>query len=138
MCSENKGTDQIRGYRDADLRLCFRICKKLVFSRRGSIYFWLYFQTHKCAPLNFCTCELCFWADSVHVFGHCVFYGVESWSGVLEWSHRVESWRQMLERIARLKLKQSQSIFYNIARHFRCGCKFIYYHLDIFLGQPQT
>ena len=23
---------------------------------------------------------------------HCVIYGVESWSGVLEWSHRVESW----------------------------------------------
>ena len=27
-CSENKGADH--------LRLCFRICKKLVFSRRGS------------------------------------------------------------------------------------------------------
>ena len=27
MCSENKG---------ADLRLCFRICKKPVFSRHGS------------------------------------------------------------------------------------------------------
>ena len=25
-----------RGYREADLRLCFRICKKPVFSRRGS------------------------------------------------------------------------------------------------------
>ena len=71
-------------------------------------------------------------------FRHCVFYGVESWSGVLEWSHRVESWRQMLARISQLKLKQSQSVFYNIARHFRCGCKFIYYNLDIFLGQPQT
>ena len=23
---------------------------------------------------------------------HCVIYGVESWSGVLEWSHGVESW----------------------------------------------
>ena len=23
---------------------------------------------------------------------HCVIYRVESWSGVLEWSHRVESW----------------------------------------------
>ena len=29
---ENKGADQLRGYRDADLRLCFRICKKPVFS----------------------------------------------------------------------------------------------------------
>ena len=34
--SENKGADQLRGYREADLRLCFRICKKPVFSRRGS------------------------------------------------------------------------------------------------------
>ena len=30
LCSENKGADQLRGYREADLRLCFRICKTLV------------------------------------------------------------------------------------------------------------
>ena len=36
LCSENKGADQLRGYREADLRLCFRICKKPVFSQRGS------------------------------------------------------------------------------------------------------
>ena len=35
-CSENKGADQLRGQRKADLRLCFRICKKPVFSRYGS------------------------------------------------------------------------------------------------------
>ena len=34
--SENKGADQLRGHREADLRLCFRICKSPVFSRRGS------------------------------------------------------------------------------------------------------
>ena len=34
--SENKGADQLRGYHEADLRLCFCICKKLVFSRHGS------------------------------------------------------------------------------------------------------
>ena len=34
--SENKGADQLRGYREADLRLCFRICKLLVFPRGGS------------------------------------------------------------------------------------------------------
>ena len=28
---ENKGADQLRGYLEADLRLCFRICKLLVF-----------------------------------------------------------------------------------------------------------
>ena len=35
-CSENKGADQFRGYRKADLRLCFRIVKNPVFSCRGS------------------------------------------------------------------------------------------------------
>ena len=40
LCSENKGTDQLRGYREADpdLRPCFRICKNSVFSRRGSFF----------------------------------------------------------------------------------------------------
>ena len=28
LCSENKGADQLCGYRKADPRLCFRICKK--------------------------------------------------------------------------------------------------------------
>ena len=32
LCSENNGGDQLRGYREADLRLCFRICKTLVFT----------------------------------------------------------------------------------------------------------
>ena len=36
-CSENKGADQLRGYREADLRLCFRICKNPAFSSRGSL-----------------------------------------------------------------------------------------------------
>ena len=35
-CSENNGADQLRGHREADLRLCFRICGLLVFSRGGS------------------------------------------------------------------------------------------------------
>ena len=34
--SENKDADQLRGYCEADLRLCFRICKNPVFSSRGS------------------------------------------------------------------------------------------------------
>ena len=37
--SENKGADQLRVYREADLRFCFRICKTLVFSRSGSYRF---------------------------------------------------------------------------------------------------
>ena len=36
LCSQNKDADQLRGYREADLRPCFHICKKLVFSQRGS------------------------------------------------------------------------------------------------------
>ena len=33
---ENKGADQLRGHREAGLRICFCICKKPVFSQRGS------------------------------------------------------------------------------------------------------
>ena len=36
LCSENKGADQLHSYHEADLRLCFRICKKPFFSGRGS------------------------------------------------------------------------------------------------------
>ena len=32
LYSESKGADQLRGYREADLRLCICICKTLVFS----------------------------------------------------------------------------------------------------------
>ena len=35
LCSENKGANQLRGYRgyrEADVRVCFRICKMLVIS----------------------------------------------------------------------------------------------------------
>ena len=34
-CSENKGADQLVGYREVDLRLCFRICEIPVFPERG-------------------------------------------------------------------------------------------------------
>ena len=32
LCSENKGADQLRGYREADLRLCFRYIEDRWFS----------------------------------------------------------------------------------------------------------
>ena len=38
LCSKNKGADQLPSYREADLRLCFRIFKKPVFSRRSSFH----------------------------------------------------------------------------------------------------
>ena len=34
--SKIKGADQLRGYREADLRLCFRLCRLLVFPCGGS------------------------------------------------------------------------------------------------------
>ena len=36
--SENKGADQLHSYREADLRLCFRLCRLLVFPWGGSHY----------------------------------------------------------------------------------------------------
>ena len=36
LCSKNIDTDQLSGYCVADLRLCFRIYKKQVFSGSGS------------------------------------------------------------------------------------------------------
>ena len=41
-CSENKGADQLRGYREADLRLCFRLCRLLVFPCGGSFSVYMY------------------------------------------------------------------------------------------------
>ena len=34
LCSENKCADQLHSYREADMRLCFGIGKKLVFRMR--------------------------------------------------------------------------------------------------------
>ena len=36
ICSVNKGADQLSSYRAADIRLCFRKCKKQVFKLHGS------------------------------------------------------------------------------------------------------
>ena len=36
--SENKGADQLRGYRKADLCLCFRICINLVSHNEAHIH----------------------------------------------------------------------------------------------------
>ena len=34
LCSENKGADQLHGYHEADVRLCFCICRLSGFSRQ--------------------------------------------------------------------------------------------------------
>ena len=51
LCSENKGADQLRGDRKADLRLCFRICKNPVFSQLIS---FVSIET------DFVICEMCY------------------------------------------------------------------------------
>ena len=38
LCSENKGVGQLRDYREADLRLCFRICKNPVSYNEAHIF----------------------------------------------------------------------------------------------------
>ena len=46
-CSENKGADQLRSYCEADLRLCFRLCRLLVFPSDGSNNrYWLLSAYH--------------------------------------------------------------------------------------------
>ena len=37
LCSENKGADQLHGNCEADLRLCFRICKNSVSHNQARI-----------------------------------------------------------------------------------------------------
>ena len=65
-CSENNGTDQLRGYREADLRLCFRICRLFVFPCARSFNNYLRtmdinsinrmfsFQREKCNIIEIC------------------------------------------------------------------------------------
>ena len=52
-CSENKGADQLRGYREADLRLCFRIGKNPVFSRCGSYGILILVLNGMCTNLRY-------------------------------------------------------------------------------------
>ena len=61
-CSENKGADQLRGYREADLRLCFRLCRLLVFPWGGS---FIYPNQHVFYIRPFCI---------LHIFVHRIQY----------------------------------------------------------------
>ena len=46
--SENKGADQFRSYCEADLRLCFRLYRLLVFPWDGSYFVSLIQQLKSC------------------------------------------------------------------------------------------
>ena len=50
LCSENKGADQLRGYLEADLHLCFRICKKPV--SHDPAQFELVFHLYKFSDMD--------------------------------------------------------------------------------------
>ena len=58
LSGENKGADQLRSYCEADLRLCFRIGKNLVFSRRGSNGFSLHLFPESSSAHTVCPCLL--------------------------------------------------------------------------------
>ena len=45
-CSKTKDADQLRGYREADLRLCFRICKIWFSHNKAHIINFAYFSIH--------------------------------------------------------------------------------------------
>ena len=45
LCSDNKGADQLCGYRAVDLCLCFCVCKKQIFSLCCSFFFSLTFHS---------------------------------------------------------------------------------------------
>ena len=48
-CSENKGADQLRGYREADLRLCFRIYAKSRVSHDAAHFIYIRVRAmHEC------------------------------------------------------------------------------------------
>ena len=50
--SENKGADQLRGYREADLRLCFRLCRLLVFRAQMLLNTTIDCSFHLCLELS--------------------------------------------------------------------------------------
>ena len=64
-CSETKGADQLHSFCEADLRLCFRLGKNLVFSRCGS-----YFPNEdvfSCRVALTGTCFLCLYSKCIYM-----------------------------------------------------------------------
>ena len=62
-CSKNKGADQLRGYPEADLRLCFCICRLLVFSRGGS-YIVCFVMIIQGKRYELCLKKSCLWSPN--------------------------------------------------------------------------
>ena len=73
MCSENKGADQLCSYCTPDLRLCFRICKSLVFLLRGSLIISIMYFNQSQSMMNFTLIYLKFCKTLVAKFTRPVF-----------------------------------------------------------------
>ena len=54
LCSENKGADQLHGYREADLRLCFRIFRYFRFSHDAAHI------GYQCSVMSLSFSNMCF------------------------------------------------------------------------------
>ena len=52
LCSENKGADQLCSYCTADVRLCFRISKKIVFYDAAHICIYYFYSNNHNTILN--------------------------------------------------------------------------------------
>ena len=92
LCSENKGADQLCSYYTADLHLCFRLGKNLVFSRHGSYVY--------VSLINLSCFQLCFVAKHDEVTYFLLVsasYVVEDWVSRPTGSRLIE-YVEILER----------------------------------------
>ena len=90
LCSENKGADQLRGYREADRRLCFRICKKPVFSQRGSYVTDCYLCTYFSTIARLCRFRICIHPSAQAPVTVCLLPRTDRESGsLILFSHKI-------------------------------------------------
>ena len=75
-CSENKGADQLRSNCEADLRLCFRLCRLLVFPRGGSYMIIYSFHQYVCRNERMAKLIIACVNRSTSVNGHFIFSAV--------------------------------------------------------------
>ena len=121
-CSENKGADQLRGNREADLRLCFRICKKPVFSRRGS-YVNSWFSL---CNMLLCSFPICSFPGITHILDNIPrsFKQLMTPFSVCTWcirSHTATSYNQKMFNKKKI-IEVKNKIYYTINIMLPCPC----------------
>ena len=134
LYSENKGADQLCSYREADLRLCFRLCRLLVFPRGGSndeTHFfhgtvstgWTCFW-YKCFPITgtYRAPTLVFYCVTFFLLG-CWTYGLSIPSGLFIPSLLIgAAWGRLFGLCLQIMFPQAVSIF---TKHV---CKILNFH----------